>query len=80
MVRATAGSDTVRLLAPDLDHASMRATLIYQHTTSERDREIAAGMGRRIAKAQPKPKKTARTRRMGTDPDDGPAGAPARVG
>ena len=28
----------------------MRAALIYQHATSERDREIAESMDRRIAK------------------------------
>ena len=30
--------------------SSMRAALIYQHATSERDKEIAAGMDKRIAK------------------------------
>ena len=34
-----------------MGHASMRAALIYQHATSERDREIADDMNRRIAKA-----------------------------
>jgi hypothetical protein len=32
-----------------MGHSSMRAALIYQHATSERDREIAAAMDRRIA-------------------------------
>nr|WP_201748856.1 integrase [Micromonospora acroterricola] len=32
-----------------LGHATMRAALIYQHATSERDREIAQAMDRRIA-------------------------------
>ena len=34
-----------------MGHASMRAALIYQHATSERDQEIAAGMNKRIDKA-----------------------------
>jgi hypothetical protein len=33
-----------------MGHASMRAALIYQHATSERDPEIASAMNRRIAK------------------------------
>ncbi|WP_422773650.1 tyrosine-type recombinase/integrase [Plantactinospora sp. WMMC1484] len=77
---AAATGASTRDLMHRMGHASMRAALIYQHANSERDREIAAGMDRRIAKAQPKPKKTARTRRKGTDPDDGPAGVPARTG
>jgi hypothetical protein len=32
----------------------MRAALIYQHVTSERDKEIASGMDKRIAPAQGK--------------------------
>ncbi|WP_230393637.1 hypothetical protein [Plantactinospora alkalitolerans] len=63
-----------------MGHASMRAALIYQHANSERDREIAAGMDRRIAKAQPKSRKAMRKRRKDVDPDDGPAGVPARIG
>jgi hypothetical protein len=31
-----------------MGHASRRAALIYQHATSERDREIAEGMDKRI--------------------------------
>ncbi|MFI1989756.1 hypothetical protein [Actinoplanes sp. NPDC020271] len=34
-----------------MGHASMRAALIHQHATSERDHEIASAMDRRIAKA-----------------------------
>ncbi|PRX25297.1 hypothetical protein [Actinoplanes italicus] len=33
-----------------MGHASMRAALIYQHATSERDREIAESMDKRITK------------------------------
>jgi len=80
---AAAGAST-RELMHRVGHASMRAALIYQHATSERDREIADGIDQRIAKAQGKkqatpPRKAAKRRRKGQDPDDGAAGVPARV-
>lgn len=57
----------------------MRAALIYQHATSERDRAIAAGIDKRIEAAQGKTAKPAkRTRRK--KGDDGTAGSLARVG
>jgi hypothetical protein len=42
-----------------MGHAGMRAALIYQHATSERDRQIADGMDRRISGTvrKKKPKK-----------------------
>ncbi|WP_179277239.1 hypothetical protein [Actinoplanes regularis] len=44
-----------------MGHASMRAALIYQHATSDRDREIAESMDKRIAKgAKPKAKRRRR--------------------
>lgn len=46
---AAAGAST-RELMQRMGHASMRAALIYQHATSERDREIASAMDRRIAR------------------------------
>lgn len=46
---ASTGAST-RDLMHRMGHASMRAALIYQHATSERDREIATGMDARIAK------------------------------
>ncbi|GIF15286.1 putative prophage phiRv2 integrase [Actinoplanes teichomyceticus] len=46
---ASSGAST-RELMHRMGHATMRAALIYQHATSERDREIAAAMDRRIAK------------------------------
>ena len=71
----------------------MRAALIYQHATSERDREIADSIDERIAveqgqkpkrgKRQTKPAgpRPARRRKRGNDdPDDGAAGVSARVG
>jgi integrase len=50
---AAATGASTRELMHRMGHASMRAALIYQHATSERDREIAVGMDRRIAQAQP---------------------------
>ena len=86
---AAAGAST-RELMHRMGHASMRAALIYQHATSERDREIADGMDERIARGQGKKvppkksptKKVARPRRprKGDDPDDGTGGVVARVG
>jgi integrase len=72
---AAAGAST-RELMHRMGHASMRAALIYQHATSERDREIAEAMDKRIAKRQGK--KTAPGRK-GRKPDDGQA-SPARAG
>jgi hypothetical protein len=65
-----------------MGHSSMRAALIYQHATSERDREIAAGMDKRIAKVQGKKaaaKKPGRKKKGGAR-DDGPAGVLAQLG
>ena len=44
---ASSGAST-RELMHRMGHASMRAALIYQHATSERDREIAAAIDARI--------------------------------
>ena len=46
---AAASGASTRELMQRMGHASMRAALIYQHATSERDREIASAMDRRIA-------------------------------
>jgi integrase len=72
---ASSGAST-RELMHRMGQSSMRAALIYQHATSERDREIAAGMDLRIngdgeKKAKPK-------RRRKRD-DDGPDAVPARA-
>ncbi|MEH1130026.1 tyrosine-type recombinase/integrase [Micromonospora sp. CPCC 206061] len=53
---ASTGAST-RDLMHRMGHASMRAALIYQHANSERDREIAAGMDKRIARERPKARK-----------------------
>ncbi|WP_245722677.1 hypothetical protein [Micromonospora matsumotoense] len=44
-----------------MGHASMRAALVYQHANSERDREIADGMDRRITKQAKRAAATARS-------------------
>jgi integrase len=69
---ASTGAST-RDLMHRMGHSSMRAALIYQHATSERDREIAAGMDKRISKQDPK-------RRKRPKPDDPEDGVLARVG
>ena len=45
---AAASGASTRELMHRMGHASMRAALIYQHATSERDREIAAALDERI--------------------------------
>ncbi len=56
-----------------MGHASMRAALTHQHANSERDRAIAVGMDRRIAK-QAKWRHAAKRAARGTI-SDGTAGA-----
>ncbi|WP_239140805.1 tyrosine-type recombinase/integrase [Actinoplanes campanulatus] len=76
---ASSGAST-RELMHRMGHASMRAALIYQHATSERDREIAVAMDRRIAKGpepvaakKPKSKKAdKKARRAKREKADGP--------
>jgi hypothetical protein len=62
-----------------MGHSSMRAALIYQHATSERDKEIAAGMDKRIAKRQgakaTKPRRPKRRERQDSQEDTGTANA-----
>jgi integrase len=47
---AAASGASTRELMHRMGHSSMRAALIYQHATSERDREIAAGIDARISR------------------------------
>jgi integrase len=86
---AAASGASTRELMHRMGHSSMRAALIYQHATSERDQEIAAGMDRRIAgetrkskggksKAGKAPRQAKRKKR--DDGDDGASGVPAQVG
>jgi hypothetical protein len=59
-----------------MGQASVRAALIYQHATNERDREIAAGMDKRIADQTGKKQRgKPRRRKKRDDGDDGAAGA-----
>jgi integrase len=83
---AAASGASTRELMHRMGHASMRAALIYQHATSERDREIAEGMDRRIADQTGKKQGTSKKQGMGKqrrkkkdDGDDGTAGQLARV-
>lgn len=75
---AAAGAST-RELMHRMGHSSMRAALIYQHATSERDREIADNIDRRITGEQADATKGKTRRRRRDDPDDGAVGVPARV-
>jgi integrase len=79
---ASSGAST-RELMHRMGHASMRAALIYQHATSERDREIAAEVSRRAIAARQKAEQEAKDKAKGQggdDPDDGQAGALVPVG
>jgi integrase len=76
---AAASGASTRELMHRMGHGSIRAALIYQHATSERDREIADELSRRALAAQKKAKKKARKqakKQRRDDPDDGAAGAP----
>jgi integrase len=70
-VAAASGASTKELMTR-LGHSTMRAALIYQHATRERDQEIAKAMSARVRKARSKkPTKRAKTGRTdgrsGTD-------------
>ncbi|MEU1604869.1 tyrosine-type recombinase/integrase [Micromonospora matsumotoense] len=58
---AAATGASTRDLMHRMGHASMRAALVYQHANSERDREIADGMDRRITKQAKRAAATARS-------------------
>lgn len=73
---AAAGAST-RELMHRMGHGSMRAALIYQHATSERDRQIAAEVSRRALADRQKAQQEAGEHAddQGEDePDEGPAG------
>jgi integrase len=56
--RAAAAGASTKELMHRMGHGSMRAALIYQHATSERDHEIAKVISRRAReKAEKKTKK-----------------------
>jgi hypothetical protein len=80
---AAASGASTRELMHRMGHSSMRAALIYQHATSERDREIAAGMDKRISDQtgkKPAGKPRRRKKRNDGDGDEGTAGTLARLG
>jgi integrase len=54
---ARTGASTRELMAR-MGHASMRAALIYQHASRDRDREIAAQMNDNLLQARPRPRAT----------------------
>lgn len=64
---AAASGASTRELMHRMGHASMRAALIYQHATSERDGEIAAAMDKRITRK----KKAGKAKRRGRNDDQG---------
>jgi integrase len=64
---AAAGASTKELMHR-MGHGSMRAALIYQHATSERDQEIAKALSRRARVARKKAKKKPKQ-----EPDEGAA-------
>jgi integrase len=77
---ASASGASTRELMHRMGHSSMRAALIYQHSTDERQREIADGMDRRIAGQTGKKPRKSKRKKNGDDGDDGTAGNLARVG
>jgi integrase len=68
---AAASGASTRELMHRMGHASMRAASIYQHATSERDREIAASMDKRITKGA-KPTKTPKLAKKSKPPKRAP--------
>jgi integrase len=63
---AAASGASTRELMHRMGHASMRAALIYQHATSERDRQIADALGVQIVRPEDKPTAARRRRRKRT--------------
>ncbi len=79
---AAASGASTRELMHRMGHSSMRAALVYQHATSERDREIAAAMNRWITRAPGKADRAGNQRGSADHQgdDDGEAGVLARTG
>ncbi|MEP6697311.1 MAG: site-specific integrase [Pseudonocardiales bacterium] len=77
---AAASGASTRELMHRMGHASMRAALIYQHATSERDREIASELSKRIEAQQALAAEWQDEQSTGDDDEDGAAGAPTNVG
>ncbi|WP_223198447.1 tyrosine-type recombinase/integrase [Solihabitans fulvus] len=69
---AAASGASTRELMHRMGHGSVRAALIYQHATSQRDHEIADALSKRVEKDTAKPakstkKKIVKRRRRGQD-------------
>ena len=75
---AAASGASTRELMHRMGHSSMRAALIYQHATSERDREIAANIDKRIDGQRGTKLARPSRRRTRDDPDGGTACVTAR--
>jgi integrase len=76
---ASAGAST-RELMRRMGHGSMRAALIYQHATDDRDQEIAKELSRRAEEARKKAKKAGKKKRKSdkgrSDGESGPTEGP----
>ncbi len=66
---AATGASTKELMHR-MGHGSMRAALIYQHATSERDHEIAQALSRRARAAREKAKKKTKQKADDQGEDD----------
>jgi integrase len=65
---ASSSGASTRELMHRMGHSSMRAALIYQHATSDRDREIAESIDERIATERTgKPKRPTRRKKAGPE-------------
>ncbi|MBO0828151.1 MAG: hypothetical protein J2P24_10255, partial [Streptosporangiales bacterium] len=73
---ARSGAST-RELMKRMGHSSVRAALIYQHATDDRDQEIAKAINALIEAHKLAEHDTDRT--DSDDDDEGAAGTPARV-
>ncbi|MEV0943276.1 tyrosine-type recombinase/integrase [Micromonospora wenchangensis] len=77
---AAATGASTRDLMHRMGHASMRAALVYQHANSERDREIADGMDRRITKQAKRAAATAKSSKDKAEPSKvKPSDAPPKA-
>lgn len=70
---ASTGASTRELMRL-MGHSSMRAALIYQHSSDERDREIAEGITRRLTNGPRKAEGKKKQKRR-QDPQEGSTGA-----
>ena len=74
---ATTGASTRELMAR-MGHASMRAAVLYQHATSERDREIAVALSELAQQRRPPSTSVVRLFPAVGEPDGGQGDSVAR--